>query len=121
PQLKMDMPQIANLSSVGDGPFLGSAGGGMDDSEVLPLVRIEPQYPRKAAMQGLEGWVLLEFDINSIGTVENVKVLESIPRQVFNSSAMRALQKWKYKPKLVNGKAEKQVGLKVKLQFKLEG
>jgi protein TonB len=50
-------------------------------------------------MKGQEGWVLLEFDITEVGTVDNVKVIESEPRRVFDSSARRALLKWKYKPK----------------------
>ena len=121
PQLKMDVPKMAALSKFGDGPYLGEPGAASNDGDVLPLVRIEPQYPRKAAMQGLEGWVLLEFDVNHSGSVENVKVIDAKPRRVFNSSARRALLKWKYKPKISDGKAERQSGLKVKLQFKLEG
>ncbi|MCB0390705.1 MAG: energy transducer TonB [Bdellovibrionales bacterium] len=121
PQLQMDIPKMSNLMAGGDGPFLGESGGSISEGDVLPLVRIEPQYPRQAAMQGLEGWVLLEFDITPTGHVENVKILDAKPNRVFNSSARRALEKWKYKPKIIDGKPELQTGLKVKLEFKLEG
>lgn len=120
PDLQMEMPQMSSALSKGNGPYLGGAGGSGGNSQALPVVRIEPQYPRRAAMKGQEGWVLLEFDITAVGTVDNVKVIESKPRRVFDSSARRALLKWKYKPKLIEGKAKKQVRQTVKLEFKLE-
>ena len=120
PDLQMDMPKLPSTLSKGNGPYLGGAGGGGGNSSALPVVRIEPQYPRRAAMKGQEGWVLLEFDITEVGTVDNVKVIESEPRRVFDSSARRALLKWKYKPKMIDGKAKKQQKQTVKLEFKLE-
>ena len=90
------------------------------NSEVTPIVRIEPNYPRKAATLGLEGFVILQFDITSSGTVTNISILQASPPQIFNRSATRALQKWKYKPKTTNNKPVMQKGLKVQLDFKLE-
>ncbi len=90
------------------------------DSEVTPIIRIEPNYPRKAAIMGVEGFVILQFDITSLGTVSNISVLQASPPQIFNGNAVRALQKWKYKPKTVNGKPVLQKSLKVQLDFKLE-
>lgn len=114
---KMDMPLAA-----GDGPFIGqgSAGAQSQNDEVLPLFRIEPRYPRKAAMSKTEGWVILQFDITEMGSVENVQVLDAKPRRVFDKAARKALLKWKYKPKIVDGKPKPQVGNKVKLDFKLQ-
>lgn len=71
-------------------------------------------------MQGVQGWVRLKFDITSMGTVDNVKVLASKPRRIFDMAAKRALLKWKYKPKMEEGKAVAQQGEMVQLDFKLE-
>ena len=120
PQMQMKMPQLASTLNKGKGPYLGPAQAGGGNQQALPVVRIEPAYPRRAAMKGLEGYVVLTFDITEAGTVNNVKVLESNPRRVFDSSARRALMKWKYKPKMVDGKALKQQNQTVKLEFKLE-
>ena len=119
PQLDMDIPKMDLSIGKGDGPFLG-AGGGSSDSEVMPLVRIEPQFPRKAAMRGIEGWVQLQFDVTEAGTISNVQVTDSSPPRMFDSNARRALLKWKYKPKMVEGKPVARKGLRVQLDFKLE-
>ncbi len=122
PQMSMQAPQLADNLALGDGPYLGSAAaGGSSDSDVVPLVRIEPQYPRKAAMQGKQGFVVLSFDITETGAVENVNVLQSQPRRIFDSAAKRALRKWKYKPQVIDGKPTKRKNLKVQLDFKLQG
>ena len=118
PAMKMNLPKLST-SLKGNGPYLGQAGAG-GGSGVTPIVRIEPQYPRKAAMQGIQGWVQLSFDISALGTVENVKVISAQPKRIFDMAAKRALLKWKYKPKMEDGKAVPQRGEKVQLDFTLE-
>ena len=122
PSLKMNVPKLSLSSVDSGGPFLGQGGGGTAnaDGDALPIVRIEPQYPRKAAMRGLEGWVVLEFDINEKGGVSNVKVLDTSTRRVFEKAAKNALRKWRFKPKVIDGKAVAQRKQKVNLEFKLD-
>lgn len=118
PQLKMNLPKLST-SLRGQGPYLGQAGAGTSSASSTPIVRIEPQYPRKAAIQGAEGWVLLKFDITSAGTVSNVSVLDAKPKRLFDMAAKRALLKWKYKPAVEDGKPVAKLGEKVQLDFKL--
>lgn len=89
-------------------------------ADSLPLVRIEPQYPQRARISGQEGWVELEFDVSSTGSVTNVKILASQPFNVFDSAARRAVLRWKYKPKKLKGKSVVQKGLRTKFEFKLQ-
>ncbi|CAM3902784.1 energy transducer TonB [Shewanella aquimarina] len=91
------------------------------DGDATPIVRIEPQYPIAAARDGKEGWVQLSFTINELGGVEDVQVINADPKRIFDKEAKRALKKWKYKPKIVDGKALKQPGMTVQLDFKLDG
>jgi len=89
------------------------------DGDATPIVRIEPKYPIQAARDGKEGWVKLSFTINEIGGVDDVTVIDAQPKRIFDKEAKRALRKWKYKPKVVDGKPVKQPGLTVQLDFKM--
>ncbi len=123
PKMAMNVPLLSNSLSLGSGPYLGGGVGGSADSggdqSLMPLIRIEPQYPQKAARSGKEGWVKLLIDINTVGGVENVSIVSSKPPRIFNQAAKRALLKWKYKPKIVDGKAVASKGIGVHLDFKL--
>lgn len=88
-------------------------------SEVIALLKVEPDYPRQAARQGTEGWVKLEFTIIEDGTVTDVKVLEASPKRIFDKSAIRAIQRWKFKPRISNGRAVKQQAIQT-IEFKLK-
>lgn len=116
PKAKLDISKDFKMNDM-SGMQVGGAGQG--DSDVSPIVRIEPRYPRNAAMTGTEGFVILQFDINATGAVTNISVLKASPPQIFNRNAVQALRKWKYKPRLRSGKPVKQTGLKVRLDFKL--
>ncbi len=117
--ITFNMPGV-QLGGASAGISAPGAGFGRD-GDATPIVRIEPKYPIQAARDGKEGYVILSFTINEIGGVEDVKVIEAQPKRIFDKEAKRALRKWKYKPKVVDGKPQKQVGLTVQLDFKMDG
>jgi protein TonB len=94
-----------------------SAGG--SDRDVVPLVRVEPQYPMSAKQRGVEGWVELRFTITAAGTVADIVVTASVPGTVFNKSAVQAVSKWKYNPKIENGTAVDRPGVRQRIKFEL--
>jgi protein TonB len=117
--LNFNMPGV-QMSGASTG--LSAPGAGMGrDGDATPIVRIEPKYPIQAARDGKEGYVILSFSINKIGGVEDVTVIEAKPKRVFDKEAKRALRKWKYKPKVVEGVPLVQTGLQVQLDFKMGG
>lgn len=112
---------IPNVDTGGVGVSIGGIGDMMRDGDATPIVRIDPKYPPDAARDGKEGWVLLSFTIDTLGGVTDVEVLDADPKRVFDREAKRALRKWKYRPKVVDGVAQMQPGLQVRLDFTLAG
>ena len=114
------MPNLGLAPGVGGGPFIGTLGAaGAGEGDIIPLVRIQPQYPRAAALDRIEGSVKMEFIVNADGTVRNARVISANPPGVFEQSAITAALKWKFKPKIVDGKAVEQRAVQ-ELTFKLE-
>lgn len=125
---KAERPKVQsmnfNMGSIdvgvtGNGLYLGPPGGNMGDGEAIPMVIIQPRYPRKAAMEGIEGWVKFKFTISPDGTPLNVELVDAAPRRVFERDARRAIYKWKFKPKVVDGKAVEQHNMVYTMQFNL--
>jgi len=104
---QIDVPNIDNPMVGGEGMFIGNFGqvDKTEEGDVIPIVVIRPMYPRDAALQGLEGWVKVEFTITPVGTVKDPRVLDADPPRIFNREALRAILKWKFKPRVVDGVA----------------
>ena len=95
-------------------------GAGGADRDVVPMVRVEPQYPLRAAQLRIEGWVELRFTISKTGGVKDVVVTKAHPRKIFDKAAVSAVRKWKYNPKVENGEAVERPGVDVRLEFGLK-
>ena len=98
-----------------------SLGAGGGDSDVVPLVRVDPEYPPQAKQRRIEGWVDVEFSIGPAGTVQNVKVIGANPRGVFEQATLRAVRRYRYNPKIVDGVAVARHGIQVRIRFELAG
>jgi len=118
---KLDLPNLDVPMSGGEGMFIGNFASvdKTEEGDIIPIVVIRPMYPRDAAMQGLEGWVKVEFTITAIGTVKNPRVLDADPKRVFNREAIRAILKWKFKPRVVDGVAVDRPATQV-IEFSLD-
>lgn len=118
---KLDLPNMDLPLVGGSGMFIGNFGtvDKTSEGDVIPLVTIRPMYPRDAAMKGIEGWVAVEFTITPIGTVIDPRVIDSDPPRIFNREALRAIVKWKFKPRVVDGVAVERTASQV-IEFNLE-
>lgn len=115
------VPNLGLTATVSGGPMAGQMGAGatgMFDGDILPLQRIPPQYPRDAARSGVSGWVQLEVLVNADGSVRSARVVDAKPRGVFEAAAVAAVLRWKFKPKVVDGKPVEQRGAQ-KIEFNL--
>lgn len=93
---------------------------GAPESEVIPLNDIRPEYPDYALRRGIQGHVKLAFTINRAGAVENLRVLEASPRNVFEREARRAAVRWRFAPRTEGGLAVAREAVKT-LYFRLQG
>jgi len=112
------MPMADTAVELEKATSLGAGGG---DRDVVPLVRVDPQYPPKARQRRIEGWVDIEFTIGPAGTVDNPKVIGANPSNIFENSALRAVRRWRYNPKVVDGVAVARHGVQVRIRFELGG
>lgn len=102
---RMDLPNLDVPLVGGEGMFIGNFQqvDQKAEGDIIPVVVIRPMYPREAAMTGTEGWVKVEFTITEVGTVKDPRVIDSKPPRIFNREAIRAILKWKFKPRVVEG------------------
>jgi periplasmic protein TonB len=90
------------------------------DRDVIPLVRINPDYPPRALSRGLEGWVQVQFTITATGTVKDPVVVNAMPKSIFDDAALKAIARWRYNPKVEGGTAVERVGVQTIIRFQLE-
>jgi protein TonB len=90
------------------------------DGDVMPMVRPPPDYPPRAAAANIEGWVQVQFAVTAIGTVRDAVIVASEPRTVFDEAALKAIARWRYNPRVVDGAAVERVGLQAIIRFELE-
>ena len=131
PEKMPEIPQITSTNTNLSNENVGSVTPTFDrsnmgqisvgsDRDVVPLVRINPEYPTRARERGVEGWVQVEFTITAAGTVADQKVVDADPKGIFDRAALDAIGRWKYNPKVVDGRAMERRGVMVVLTFKLE-
>ena len=114
PVINIPTPQVATETSIG-----GPAGMNIAEGDYLPIVRVAPVYPARALSRGLEGYVDLSFTVTTTGTVRDPIVLFSTS-SLFERAAIRAVLKFKYKPRVVDGVPVDVPGVKTRITFKIE-
>lgn len=85
------------------------------NNHAAPVSRVEPRYPLEAVQNKIEGYVVAQFDITAEGKVQNVKILKSVPEQVFDKESVHALEQWTYAKTMAG-----QQGVKVQLDFAMD-
>lgn len=118
---RIDIPNLDVPITGGEGIFIGNFQqvDKTAEGDVIPVVVIRPMYPRDAAISGIEGWVKVEFTITQTGTVKNPRVVDADPPRIFNREALRAIIKWKFKPRVVEGVAVERSATQV-IEFNLD-
>jgi len=74
-------------------------------SNLVPTLKTKPTYPPRALRSGIEGIVTVEFTIAVDGSVRDPHIIKSNPPNIFDRSVLKAIEKWKFNPDIVDGKA----------------
>lgn len=124
PPPKLDRVERPNMDKGTSSADFGEFALGMNlnapvDGDALAIVRVAPRYPSRALSRGIEGWVLLEFTISEIGMAVDPVVIDADPRGVFDSSALRAVAKWKYRPMMDGGRAVPRPGVRQMISYEI--
>ncbi|KAA5804714.1 energy transducer TonB [Alkalicaulis satelles] len=86
-----------------------------------PISRASPSYPMAAAQASLEGVALVSFTVGADGRVKDAEVVFSAPHTIFGEEALRAVRRWRYEPRMVDGQPVDHEGVQTMLDFRLRG
>jgi protein TonB len=114
PRIQNAVPPVADVDlpmRISGEPYLGDfdpgplEAGHELDIAAIPTFRVPPVYPPRAMRNGIEGVVTVEFTITADGGVTNPIIVKSEPAKIFDQAVLRAIKKWKFKPRIVDGQA----------------
>jgi protein TonB len=109
-----------NLGRISINPDMNIGGASFNvDGEYLPIVRVEPLYPRRAQSRGLEGYCDMSFTVTRTGEVVDA-VATNCSSSVFERASVKAVLKWKYKPRVIDGEPIDSPGVETRLTYKFE-
>ena len=114
PSINIAAPTVSSDMNIG-----GPGGMNIAEGDYLPIVRVAPVYPARALSRGLEGYVDMSFTVTTTGTVRDPIVIYSTS-SLFERAATRAVLKFKYKPRVVDGIPVDVPGVKTRISFKIE-
>ncbi|HBA33842.1 MAG TPA: hypothetical protein DCZ12_06900 [Gammaproteobacteria bacterium] len=124
--LSFGVPQFdeAEFADVKDASLLESnVNEAMDKSSVDTAPKVKRRspivYPELARRQGISGYVTMNVLIDEQGNVEDVEIIESKPRDIFDLKADSTIRRWQFEPATYNGKKVK-VWATQKIVFKLD-
>jgi len=116
PEMAVQMGAMPDLSGVD----VDIGTGFNPDRDAQPLVRIPPQYPTQCMNRAdAVETVTLEFNVTPEGAVIDPEVVNTT-NPCFNRAAIRAVQRWRYNPRVVDGVEQPRFGVRTAIDFSLE-
>ena len=91
----------------------------VSDRDAQPLVRIPPSFPPRFSQGNNSGFCTVRFDVSPEGQPFNVQTVVCTSNQL-KSATVKSVQKWKYNPKIVDGRAVARSGVESKIRFDLQ-
>lgn len=76
-------------------------------------------YPPAAKAEGIEGHVVIRYDVTVEGRVANAEVVEADPEGVFEEAALASIVQWRFRAATADGRPVETPGLVSTLRFRL--
>jgi len=80
---------------------------------------VSPQFPLAARQRAIDGWVDLQFVVNTDGSVGELTIVGAQPVGIFEQAALDAVRNWRYQPVMRAGQAVSQRA-RVRLRFAMQ-
>ncbi|MBL6695959.1 MAG: energy transducer TonB [Luminiphilus sp.] len=116
----IDMNVANTAPTTGINLKLSSSGMSSGDGEYLPIVKVAPIYPRRAQTRGISGYCIVEYTVTKTGSIRDPQAVDCQPSGIFESASVRAAEKFKYKPRVVDGEPIEVAGVQNKFTYELE-
>jgi protein TonB len=133
PEPEFDAPSVSAESLNMAAPVakagidVGANSLAFSEGEYLPIVKVPPEYPSTALSRGIEGFCTVVYTVTETGTTRDPVPIDSQcitkdgkPTTVFNRASVKAALKFKYKPKVVDGKPVEVPGVKNKFTYEMQ-
>lgn len=75
-------------------------------------------YPEAARSQGIQGEVVVRYDVSAEGRVANAQVVSAEPAGVFEQAALMAVRGWRFRPGRQKGVESEFTGMVSTIEFK---
>ena len=121
-EFDMDMDvDVVNLAPTAKvNVSINSSGMSSGDGEYLPIVKVAPIYPRRAQTRGITGYCIVEYIVTKTGSIRDPQPVDCQPQGVFERASLKAAEKFKYKPRVVDGEPIEVAGVQNKFTYELE-
>lgn len=118
--MDVDMDAVnVNPSLQADLNFAKGPGLSASDGEYLPMVKVQPQYPRRAMSRSIEGYCIVKYTVTKKGTTKDHEAVDCSPKGYFERASVKASTKFKYKPRIEDGVAIEVPGVRNKFTYRL--
>jgi protein TonB len=122
--MEVDFDTDLNVANTAPGASVqvevSSSGMGGGDGEYLPIVKVAPIYPRRAQTRGITGYCIVEYTVTKSGSIRDPQPVDCEPSGVFERASVKAAEKFKYKPRVVDGEPIAVAGVQNKFTYELE-
>jgi protein TonB len=102
--------------------LLALLSGCVGDQRPLQLISgAGPIYPPQAKAQGLQGDVVVRYNVTAQGMVVDAEVISSEPPGVFDAAALDAVNSWRFNAPVIDGVSQPSPGRQSTVSFRLGG